>query len=304
MRFLRILACSAFLSLTTSALAGSLGPGLVPSAHVQALVRRQAPPNTVYQRYPDKETASLNFTFLIVPAPVAIARKIAGEFPLFGREQWDLPEDVKATIGEDEHPLFAVAYYSRDVHYASAPAIPELSSAQTYVGFVDCTGDKRTACYRSQKNYFDLLITAVAGTLTAGVRSESGLFDPPHSPFKPLGSGRYGLNVTAGLGCQPWSSTLHFASSGGLTPDNVDRLLEGPEVLSLNNKCLRGIYLYNETTTPIRNVVSDLELRTPLLPRTGLDPQRLTKKGVLGITGAVQRAFNIQAVDCSTYAAH
>ncbi|KAE8267482.1 hypothetical protein A4X09_0g4869 [Tilletia walkeri] len=272
---------------------------------------RQAPPNTVYTRYPETETASLNLTFFVLPAPRALAQQIAGDkYPLMASFRERLPADVSATIGEDEHPLFVLAYFSAEVHYASAPiVIPALSVVQTYAAFVDCTGDGKTACFRQHAGYFDQLPPAILGNVISSIRLFAGSFDPPHSPYRPIaGTEKYGFNVSdlaVGLlgGGKPYTSSFSFASEGGgLTGEMVQQYLAGPLVRSLDTKCLKSDYFFNETTTPIRNIVGDVDVRSPLLPLKGLAGQKLQLKNVLGLAAAVQRSATTVAVECSTYA--
>ncbi|KAE8212302.1 hypothetical protein CF327_g4031 [Tilletia walkeri] len=272
--------------------------------------------NTVHTRFPNSETASLNLTFFILPAPLALAEKVAGknDYPLLPSFREHLPADVSATIGEGEHPLFVLSYYSTDVHYASVPfTLPELSSAQIFVGFVDCTGDGRTPCYREYAGYFDELIPALAGNVLAATRLYAGSFHPAHSPYGPLGSrssGRYGLKVSdvvggllAGDDGRPFTSSFSFASSdGGLNGEVAQDLLDAPIVRSYDKLCLKSTFLFNETSTPIRNIVGDIDVRSPLLPAQVLTDGQLSVKDVLGVTAAVQRALTTQGANCSTYA--
>ncbi|CAD6968701.1 unnamed protein product [Tilletia controversa] len=241
------------------------------------IIERQAPPNTIATRFPDAETASLNLTFFVLPAPIAVAKQIAGEFALLS--------------------------------YAPAPiVIPELSEVQTFAGFVDCTGDGSTACFRQYAGYFDQLVFALLGNVFAATRLFGGTLNPPHSPYKPLGSGRYGLNVSDAVGGllgagRPYISSFTFAtSSEGLSGELAQELLDAPLVRSLDNRCFKSIYFFNETTTPIRNIVGDVDVRSPLVPSQGLASQRLATENVQGVTAAVQRKVTTQSVKCSTYA--
>ncbi|KAE8212867.1 hypothetical protein CF326_g9879, partial [Tilletia indica] len=154
--------------------------------------------------------------------------------------------------------------------YASVPfTLPELSSAQIFVGFVDCTGDGLTPCYREYAGYFDELIPALAGNVLAATRLYAGSFHPAHSPYAPLGSGssgRYGLKVSDVVGGllardgRPFTSSFSFASSeGGLNGEVAQDLLDAPIVRSYDKLCLKSTFLFNETSTPIRNIVGDLD---------------------------------------------
>ncbi|CAD6884059.1 unnamed protein product [Tilletia controversa] len=251
-----------------------------------------------------------NLTFSILPAPLALAKQIAGDdYPLLSSFRDYLPADVSATIGADQHPLFVIGYFSTDIHYATVPfALPTLSSAQSFVGFVDCTGDGKTPCYRQWSGYFDELIPVLAGNVLAGTRLFAGSFDPPHSPYTPIGSGRYGLNVSdllVGLvgGGRPFTSSFEFTTSpGGLDGKVAQQLLDGPIVRSYDSRCLKSIFFFNETTTPIRSIVGDIDVRSPLLPSQGLASQQLSVKGALGVAAAVQRALTTQGANCSIYA--
>ncbi|CAD6884058.1 unnamed protein product [Tilletia laevis] len=283
-------------------------PNLLASTGISS--KRQAPPNTVYTRFPNSESTSLNLTFFAVPAPLALAKQIAGkEFALLPSFREHLPADVSATIGEGEHPLFVLAYYSTDVHYGTAPfVIDAVSVVQTYAGFVDCTGDGKTACYRQYAGYFDQLFPALAGNALAATRLLAGSFKPPHSPYGPVGAGRYGINVTDVVGGlfgagRPYTSSWAFDTSAGagLTGEVVQEWLQGPLVRSLDQGCTKSIYFFNETT-PVRHIVADINVRSPLLPCKGLAGQQLDLKDVLGFAVPVQRAANIPPVNCTMYA--
>ncbi|KAK0529952.1 hypothetical protein OC835_004170 [Tilletia horrida] len=269
---------------------------------------RQAPPNTIYKQYPETETASLNFTLFVLPAPRALVQQIAGDFALLPF-RGKLPRDVEATIGEDEHPLFVMAYYSVDVHYKTGPPLPQLSSVQTYASFLDCTRDGRTPCLRLYAGYFDELVPALSGNVVQASRLFPGRFEPPHSPYAPLapGTGLYGLNVSDALLSprhKPYSSafTSSEADQESLDGQTVGRLFDAPLVRSYDSRCLKSTYFFNETTAPVRQLVGDVEVRSPLLPKKDASPQRIFAQNVLGIAAAVQRSVNVTAVDCSVYA--
>ncbi|CAD6884248.1 unnamed protein product [Tilletia laevis] len=273
------------------------------------IIERQAPPNTIATRFPDAETASLNLTFFVLPAPIAVAKQIAGEFALLSSFRERLPASVSATPRLGKESILCSSWRTTALSYAPAPiVIPELSEVQTFAGFVDCTGDGSTACFRQYAGYFDQLVFALLGNVFAATRLFGGTLNPPHSPYKPLGSGRYGLNVSDAVGGllgagRPYISSFTFAtSSEGLSGELAQELLDAPLVRSLDNRCFKSIYFFNETTTPIRNIVGDVDVRSPLVPSQGLASQRLATENVQGVTAAVQRKVTTQSVKCSTYA--
>ncbi|KAK0521796.1 hypothetical protein OC835_006780 [Tilletia horrida] len=266
----------------------------------QALEARQGP-NTVYDQYPNDQTAALNLTAWFAPAPKAQVQKLVGSRTLL--RPTDLPKGFK--LGADEHPLLFISGYFTDIRQYNALSIPQLSVQHLYIPYTQGVESSSTPFSYHVKTYFDQLIPSLVGTLLQDSNSYPANFDPPHAAFKPIGTSSYTFNVDVGLlnvidgpGITTPAFISYFERSKdtSLTIDYLKSVLNQPVIRTSSNSCNKIIYSFNEP------FADPFTVKGSLKSGAVLSGSALSFSNIEGFSGTAQWVLPTAADPCSKYA--
>ncbi|KAK0547536.1 hypothetical protein OC845_004047 [Tilletia horrida] len=210
------------------------------------------------------------------------------------------------SISSSQHLMLLVGGYFWDIRQLNLLTVQQLSAIEVYIPWVDGNNDGTTPYLYNYKGYLDQLIPTLVGNLVQSAASVPGIFDPPHAPYKAIGTSSLTFNVDfgianpldgPGLTTPVFTSTFSRSTTTALSLDFMQSVMQQPMIRSNDpSTCTQTLYWFNET------FANPFKIKGNLQTFSSLTSSYLSFTDAQGISGTAEWITPTQGYPCSTYA--